>query len=63
MFSKYKKRLQTVRAELVAIEADSENLEVSDDDSETAKAVKAVGASIGRVCKILVRVIDSLPGE
>ena len=58
----YKKRLQTVRAELVAIDAELGTIDI-EDDSETAKGVKAVAMSLARLCRILVRVIDSLPGK
>lgn len=57
----YKRRLQTIRAELVAIDADLSNLPT--DDLESSKSLTTVALSVAKVCRILVRVIDSLPGK
>lgn len=56
----YKKRLQTVRAELTVIQSEVESLPA--DELEASKPLQTVAQSLVRLCKILVRVIDSLPG-
>jgi hypothetical protein len=55
-FLKYKKRLAAIRFELVEIE---ENLSTLPDET---KGLREVADSLGKVCRILIRVIDSLPG-
>lgn len=57
----YKKRLQTIRAELTAIEADVSTL--PQEDLEASKSLTSVALGLARICRILVRVIDSLPGK
>lgn len=57
---RYKQRLQTVRAELTVIQAEVEALPA--DEIEASKPLQTVAQSLIRLCKILVRVIDSLPG-
>lgn len=62
-FTQYKRRLTKVREELHAID-DSLSPVVAADDSDhvTTETIKAIALGVCRVCRILVRVIDSLPG-
>ena len=57
----YKKRLQTIRAELADIEADCTPIATSDKPDEVGPVV-AVASAVARIARILIRVIDSLPG-
>lgn len=52
----YKKRLAAIRVELVEIE---ENLSTLPDET---KGLREVADAVGKVARILIRVIDSLPG-
>lgn len=51
----WKKRLQAVRRELVVIAEECET-------APAAAAAAAAASGVSRVARILVRVIDSLPG-
>lgn len=55
----YKKRLKKIREELTEI--DDGISPIVSDEGETER-VKALALGICRLCRILVRVIDSLPG-
>lgn len=58
-FKQYKARLRKVREELSDI--DEGLSKVVQDDAETERT-KALALGICRLCRILVRVIDSIPG-
>ena len=59
----YKKRLQKVRAELDHINAELKPLRGPvDAEDETRVTVAKLAEAIGKLCEILIRVIDSLPG-
>lgn len=58
-FKQYKARLRKVREELTDI--DDGLSKVVQDENEDEKT-KALALGICRLCRILVRVIDSLPG-
>lgn len=80
-FLGYKRRLQNVRTELLAIlasleaveraprpvtldiEADKEIFGVSRQLKTLDCEIGVIAKSVGDVCRILVRVIDSLPGQ
>jgi len=54
----YKKRLQGIRSELTDIDEKTSPL-VNDGETE---AIKTLALGVCRIARILVRVIDSLPG-
>jgi hypothetical protein len=58
-FTQYKKRLRKIREELTDID---EGLSPVVADEQGDETIKKVALGICRVCRILVRVIDSLPG-
>lgn len=58
-FKQYKARLRKVREELTDIDDGLSKLVQDDNEDEKTKAL-ALG--VCRLCRILVRVIDSLPG-
>lgn len=58
-FFEYKKRLTKIREELCDI--DESVSPIVADEAETER-VKALALGVCRLCRILVRVIDSLPG-
>ena len=58
-FKQYKARLRKVREELTDI--DDGLSKVVQDENEDEKT-KALALGVCRLCRILVRVIDSLPG-
>ena len=59
-FAQYKKRLANVRAELVNIDEELSTLPTN--DLEQSKSLTTVALCAARIARILVRVIDSLPG-
>lgn len=58
-FLQYKKRLKKVREELTDID-DSLSPIVADENADETH--KKIALGVCRVCRILARVIDSLPG-
>lgn len=63
----YKKRLQAVRQELVAIAEECETLPIPPAEPPavtlaTSSALGTLAKSTGAIARILVRVVDSLPG-
>lgn len=65
---KYKTRLRGVRKELVEIgkqlnDEILDGLDVELKPVKTGQAVRKIAAAVSSIAKILVRVIDSLPGE
>lgn len=64
-FLGYKKRLKNVRADLVELETTASGLAtvVELDDGETSQSdLSKLAASVSGLCRILIRVLDSLPG-
>ena len=55
----YKKRLRKIREELAEIDASISP--IVSDEGETER-LKALALGVCRICRILCRVIDSLPG-
>ena len=59
----YKKRLAAIRAELVEIEEDMATLPVPPPVGvEPPTGLREIAEAVSKVSRILVRVIDSLPG-
>ncbi len=56
----YKKRLKSVRAELADVD-DKASVYVS--DQQAPQSIRDLALCVCRIARILVRVVDSLPGE
>jgi hypothetical protein len=58
----YKKRLRKIREELTEIDASISPLVTLEGDEPNVERVKTLALGVCRICRILCRVIDSLPG-